>query len=261
MTKPRLLTFKRLRIAILLGVLAVVAGSTYYQVHAMANWSRPLIMTIYPINGTGTAAVAKYINNLKMDDFADLARFLDEEADAYNVTTTPLLNLRLGRELHSLPPAPPARQAGAFAIGKWSLDLRYWLYRHLSTFGLETRHIRMFVIYHGENNNKPLKHSFGLRKGLIGVVNAFALADQNAQNNVVIAHELLHTLGATDKYEHDGNPRFPEGYGDPRQDPLYPQEFAEIMAGRIAVSRNESEIPDSLDQTLIGEATAREIHW
>ena len=83
MTKPRLLTFKRLRIAILLGVLAVVAGSTYYQVHAMANWSRPLIMTIYPINGTGTAAVAKYINNLKMDDFADLARFLDEEAAAW----------------------------------------------------------------------------------------------------------------------------------------------------------------------------------
>jgi len=261
MTSKRLVTFKRLRIAILLGILATVAGSTWYQVHAMANWSRPLKMTLYPINGTGAATVAEYIRKLRVDDFADIARFLDEEADAYKVTTTPLVNLQLGPELHSLPPEPPARQEGIFAVGKWSLGLRYWLYQHLSTFGLETRHIRMLVIYHGENGNKPLKHSFGLRKGLVGVVNAFALPDQNAQNNVVIAHELLHTLGATDKYDREGNPRFPTGYGDPQQNPLFPQDFAEIMAGRIALSRNESAIPESLDQTLIGEETAREIRW
>ena len=28
------------------------------------------------------------------------------------------------------------------------------------------------------------------------------------------------------------SPRFPDGYGDPHQVPLYPQRFAEIMAGR-----------------------------
>ena len=261
MNKSRLVTFKRVRIAILLGILATVAGSTYYQMHAMANWSRPLTLTIYPINGSSTEPVAKYIGELRVEDFAGIARFLDEEADAFRVTTTPLVNIGLGQELHSLPPEPPSRQEGIFAIGKWSLGLRYWLYQNLSTFGLETRHIRMLVIYHGENGNKPLKHSFGLRKGLVGVVNAFALPEQNSQNNVVITHELLHTLGATDKYDRDGNPRFPGGYGDPQQDPLHPQEFAEIMAGRIAVSRNESVIPDSLDQTLIGEETAAEIRW
>ena len=55
----------------------------------------------------------------------------------------------------------------------------------------------------------------------------------NGANDMVMAHELLHTLGATDKYDPASDaPRFPEGYGDPRQVPLYPQQFAELMAGR-----------------------------
>ncbi len=261
MSKPRLITFKRVRIAILLGILAVVAGGTYYQTHAMANWTQPLKLTIYPINGPDTDEVAEYIDGLRVDNFAVIARFLDEEADAFEVTTTPLVIVNLAPEVFALPPSPPPQQAGAFAIGRWSLGLRYWLYKHVSTFGLETRHIRIFVIYHGENNNKPLKHSFGLQKGLVGVVNAFALPNQNAQNNIIITHELLHTLGASDKYDRNGNPRFPEGYGDPQQNPRHPQELAEIMAGRIALSENQASIPESLDHIVIGEQTAQEIHW
>ena len=56
----------------------------------------------------------------------------------------------------------------------------------------------------------------GLQKGLIGVVNAFASDEQAAQNNVVIAHELLHTVGATDKYDPRTNqPSHPDGYAEP----------------------------------------------
>ena len=46
-----------------------------------------------------------------------------------------------------------------------------------------------------------MAHSTGLQKGMLGVVNAFASADQEGSNAVVIAHELLHTFGATDKYD------------------------------------------------------------
>lgn len=261
MSKRRLITFKRVRITILLGILAVVAGGTYYQTHAMANWTRPLKLTIYPINGPDSDEVAEYINRLSLGDFSDIGRFLDEEADAFEVSTSPLVNIKLGPEVFALPPEPPSQQAGAFAIGRWSLELRYWLYKHLSSFGLETRHIRIFVIYHGKKNNKPLKHSFGLQKGLVGVVNAFAMSEQNAQNNIIVTHELLHTLGASDKYDHNGYPRFPEGFGDPQQNPRYPQQFAEIMAGRTALSENQASIPVSLDHIVIGEQTAQEIHW
>ena len=77
-----------------------------------------------------------------------------------------------------------------------------------------------------------------------------------------MAHEMLHTLGATDKYDPVNDaPRFPDGYGNPGQLPLYPQMFAELMAGRRMLSPNRWEQPDSLDQVVVGPATALEIRW
>jgi len=97
---------------------------------------------------------------------------------------------------------------------------------------------------------------------LVGVINAFASPAMAGSNNTIIAHELLHTLGATDKYDPATNlPRFPDGYADPEQHPRYPQEYAEIMGGRIPLTTSQAETPRSLAQTLIGQATAREIKW
>ena len=78
----------------------------------------------------------------------------------------------------------------------------------------------------------------------------------------MIAHELLHTLGATDKYNPANDaPRYPDGYGDPRQMPLYPQSTAEMMAGRRMLSATRWEQAASLDEVVIGPATALEIRW
>ena len=63
-------------------------------------------------------------------------------------------------------------------------------------------------------------------------------------NNVVIAHEILHTLGASDKYDPATRaPLFPIGYAEPEREPRFPQEFAEIMAGRYAMTRTPSKCP------------------
>ncbi len=95
----------------------------------------------------------------------------------------------------------------------------------------------MFVLYHDPALTPQVPHSLGLTKGLIGVVYAFAAPEMDGENDVVIAHELLHTVGASDKYLPGTDaPRFPDGYGDPDQVPLYPQQFAEIMAGRQMLS-------------------------
>ena len=78
----------------------------------------------------------------------------------------------------------------------------------------------------------------------------------------MIAHELLHTLGATDKYDPNGSlPLFPDGYADPQASPLLPQKRAEIMAGRIPISDTRAEIPADMTQVVIGAQTAREINW
>jgi hypothetical protein len=42
---------------------------------------------------------------------------------------------------------------------------------------------------------------------------------------------------------------------------LLPQAYAEIMAGRVPLSRTDADMPGSLNEALIGNKTAREINW
>ena len=105
-----------------------------------------------------------------------------------------------------------------------------------------------------------LEHSLGLQKGLIGVIHVFADAEQQRQNAVVIAHELLHTLGASDKYGEGGRPVYPDGYADPELPQSAPRREAEIMAGRYINAAGKLVMPASLEQCVIGSATAREIN-
>jgi len=77
----------------------------------------------------------------------------------------------------------------------------------------------------------------------------------------VVAHELLHTLGASDKYDATGRTRFPEGLPEPDRVPLFPQPGAEVMARNRVVSATEERPPASLDEIYVGRVTAREIGW
>ena len=89
---------------------------------------------------------------------------------------------------------------------------------------------------------------------------AYAKRGLQRTNNVVFTHELLHVLGATDKYVmNTGEPIFPEGYAAPDRTPLFPQTHAEIMGGRIPVDPQTSRMPGSLEQCRIGKITAEEI--
>ena len=65
-----------------------------------------------------------------------------------------------------------------------------------------------FAVYHDEA--VALDRSTALERGLIAVANLFATKTARGSNEVVLAHELLHTLGATDKYDPATNmPLFP----------------------------------------------------
>jgi hypothetical protein len=84
-----------------------------------------------------------------------------------------------------------------------------------------------------------------------------------AQSNyVIIAHEIMHTVGASDKYDpKSGQPIYPDGYAEPKLKPRYPQSKAEIMGGRIPLSQKDAQIPRSLKQVVVGQQTAIEIGW
>lgn len=252
--------FKTLRIAILLLVLAVVASTALQDRYRSTRWREPLYIAIYPIAADDSAVTAAYLAELDAERFKPIDGFFIREAERYRLDSQEPIKTRLRAPLQDRPPQRTA-DAGLFTTALWSLRLRYWAWResgHVS----EPEDIRIFVLYHDPALTPEVPHSLGLTKGLIGVVYAFAAHAMDGANDVVIAHELLHTLGASDKYT-PGNdaPSFPEGYGDPRQAPLYPQRTAELMAGRRMLSAAKWVQADNLDEVVIGPATALEIRW
>jgi hypothetical protein len=119
----------------------------------------------------------------------------------------------------------------------------------------------MFLVFHEARAGRVLPHSAGLAKGGLGVVHLFGRAASDDVNAVVLTHEVLHALGARDRYDAAGLPVPPDGLGDPGQAPLYPQARAEIMAGTIALSPTEARLPDGLGQCVVGPRTAAEVGW
>ena len=252
--------FKTLRIFALLLVLLVVALSSWQSRYRSRSWRAPLYVAIYPIAADDSPVTSRYLAALDADGFKPIDEFFVREAARYRLGEQQPVKTRLRSALHEFPPQR-ASTAGLLATAWWSLRLRFWAWR-VSGHAREPEDIRMFVLYHDPALTPRVPHSLGLAQGLIGVVYAFAVPDMNGSNNVVIAHEMLHTVGASDKYLPGSDaPRFPDGYGDPKQVPLYPQRTAEIMAGRRMLSATRWQQADSLDEVVLGPATALEIRW
>lgn len=252
--------FRKFRITLLLLILVFVALSSWLTKIRSTDWDRELWVVVYPISGDGSDASARYIEGLQRSVFSPIETFMQQEAQSYQLPLKEPVTVKLGNEVNELP--PPRPHTGNLAeIAWWSLKTRYWAWR-VNNFKGPANDIQLFVLYFDPEKYDVLDHSIGLQKGMIGIVNAFATRRMAAKNNVVIAHELLHTVGATDKYDFSTNlPLWPEGYALPDQQPLYPQLKAEIMAGRIPLSKTEADIPRSLFYTMIGPGTAREINW
>ncbi len=258
--RPRGGTFKALRVAILLSILLVVAVTTWQDRYLSTRWHDPLYVAIYPIAADDSPVTKAYLAALDGEQFKPIDRFFAREAERYHLDAREPIKTRLRPELNDRPPQR-APDAGLLATALWSLRLRYWAWR-VSGHVHDPEDIRIFVLYHDPALTPTVPHSLGLTKGLIGVVYAFAAPGMGGENDVVIAHELLHTVGATDKYNPaDDSPSFPDGYGDPAQVPLYPQRDAELMAGRRMLAPGKWEQAVSLDEVVIGPATALEIRW
>lgn len=252
--------FKTLRVGILLFILANVAIGAWLTKKRSTSWQRPLRVVVYPINADASAVSGDYIAGLNHEHWLPVETFLANQAQQFGLTQRQPVQLRLGPQVHSLPPLPPAR-GNPLQIGWWSLQLRYWSWRHDAVAGAKPD-VRLFALYHDPATTPRVAHSLGLEQGLIGVVNLYADRALSGSNQVVLTHELLHTVGAHDKYDlSNGEPLFPAGYADPQLQPRLPQQQAEIMAGKIPVADGKLLMPASLNQVLIGPETAREIRW
>lgn len=252
-------SFAAVRISLLLVILLfVVIVSTHQKVYSR-NWNQTLKVTVFPINGDGQPSTARYIDKLTDADFAQINRWGEREAKRHDLDLPTPFNVVLGDTIQAVPPSL-SEKANPIDTLLWGLRFRYWAWRNTPDSGSLTR-VRMFVVYVQGSKKKALQHSLGLQKGLMGLVYAFSDDRQTAQNNIVIAHELLHTVGASDKYSPYGNPQFPIGYAYPQRTPRHPQRSAEIMAGRIPITANSSYMAETLRSVIVNKYTAREINW
>ncbi|MBF7683731.1 hypothetical protein I2F27_10430 [Acinetobacter sp. B5B] len=248
--------WKKIRIAILLAILLVVAVNAWRDQNQ--NWNRPVVVLLHPVNADGTAETQAYIQQLQGAEFGRISHYLKQSAQQYGQNTHFIV--LLGRTLVVSPPEVPT-QGGMLQTVLWSLKFRYYAWQQ-KTSSDPTATVVLYLNYYSPKTRQRLLHSTALERGRIGSVNLFSDAQQSAQNDVVITHELLHAFGATDKYDlMTGQPIYPSGYAHPELQPRLPQHMAELMAGYIPVTSQQSKMPNDLEQTMIGQMSAKEIGW
>ena len=251
--------FKAIRISILLFILLFVALNSWLSQARSTDWNNSLWIKIYPVNADGSDVSAKYIAALNTDVFEQIEAFVAKDTERFGKTLDRPLRVELGLPVTEQPPAIDPN-SGVFGVMLWSLKMRWWASDVTDDQDRIEPDVRIFVRYHAPDYGFLLENSIGLQKGMVGVVNAYASRRNSGSNNVIIAHEFLHTLGATDKYElASGQPIAPDGLAEPDRSPLYPQRFAEIMGGRIALAKDDAVVPKSLKFALVGPLTAQEI--
>jgi len=252
--------FKAVRITVLLFILLIVGVNTWLAQARSTDWNNSLWVKVYPINADGSDLVQDYINGLGTDDFASIEAFIGREASRYGKGVGQPVRMELGQQITEQPPEID-QNPGAIDIMLWSMKLRWWASDEAGAQDHISPDVRIFVRYHRPDHEVLLENSVGLQKGMVGIVNGYASRRHRGANNVIIAHEFLHTLGATDKYDRaNGQPVAPDGLGEPDRSPLYPQRYAEIMGGRIALAEDDAVIPKGLKYAVIGPATASEIN-
>lgn len=249
-------TIQLLLLIILLLLLANVWSGRASEVW----WQRPIQVAIYPINADGHPLTQAYIEQLRAEHFADVEAFFIREAARYRLTLAQPVETRLAPQIHAAPPLVPDDPSIVDAVW-WSIRMRLWVWWHDTA--PDVADTRIFINYHLPRSAMDLpRHSLGLQRGQIGLVNGYAGIDYQARNNLIAVHELLHTVGASDKYDPATNqPLWPDGFANPTQTPLLPQTRAEIMGGRVQISPGWAVLPPDLDHVVIGAATAIEINW
>jgi hypothetical protein len=109
---------------------------------------------------------------------------------------------------------------------------------------------------------RAFAEGYAVAGGEVGVVAAALGREGDALlAATAIAHEALHTVGATDKYDAAGHAVAPRGLCAPDLQPPYPQARAELMVGEIPLSSGAGRLAERADELCVGPATAREIGW
>jgi hypothetical protein len=188
---------------------------------------------------------------------AEHARYTNQDMDYLRLEVHPL------QEQAIRPPQLTGGDGGWWALTRTSWNyLRYFdqLARDAGV-SRDDIGVQLFLIF-GPEDSDLAAHSRGSERGRTAV-SYVAVEERNpAYALVTLAHELGHTLGALDRYDIDTSLcSHPEGFIEPFAHPLYPQEFAELMAVDVPLGPGIEGEVHALDQVRIGHRSAAEMRW
>jgi hypothetical protein len=254
----------RIRLAILFAVLLMVAGYAArdaYVRRERTDWQRTLLVAVVVLEAEAVqdSALAAFSERLPL-----LQEKLALEARRYRP------NLALPFEFQQFGPIevrePPPQPGGDsfFDLGYHAFRLSRYLGQIDDHAGVASRAYdgRLYItVRPPKRGARAIVEGFSEQGGRIGNVTVELDDGMVDLALLVVAHELMHTLGATDKYDARGHAVVPHGLADPDQQPLYPQSHVEIMARNRPLALGQEVLPESLEELRVGSKTAREIGW
>lgn len=254
--------FQKVRVGVLLGVLAVVLLYAWHDVHGRRErvaWTRTLDVALVVLRRgrVDPAAVAR----LRARS-SDLATRLTAQMHRYRQGPAPFDFTVAGPVDVSAPP-PTASGDGIVELA----EHQYRLWRYLSAVddkaGVDpdAYDSRVYLVVAPPRGRRQMIEGESEEGGRVGVVSVDLGRNMVDFALFVATHELFHTLGASDRYDASGHARLPQGLGNPELVPLYPQRTAEVMARNVVLAPGHERPPDSLAELAVGRWTAREIGW
>ncbi len=254
--------FYKVRVGVLATILVGVALYAVRDVRsrrARKDWERTLSIALVIVNDGPLAPDAVPALRSRVPA---LEERLASEAERRGVRA-PFAFHVVGPVEHRVPPPAPSGDgiadlaAHALASYRWTSDVDAKTGESLSSYDS-----RIYLVAHAPvSEDRQVVEGVSEDGGRVGTVVVDLDASMADLALVVVAHELFHTLGATDKYDERGHARVPEGLAEPGRVPLYPQRFAEIMARNRPVGPAEEKVPIRIDEVAVGDLTAREIGW
>jgi hypothetical protein len=259
--------FFRLRVTLLLLVLAGVllwAGNDWWRRRERKTWKQPLRVALVlverqPLPGDASRDLASRAFELERRLNREYVRYAPgagRAADGFSIVVK--------GPVASQDDPPRVAEQDVWGLMRHSYALWQWTRRIDQRAAVEWRgyDARIYLVLRPAERELPaFVEGESEDGGRIGVALADIRPDMLDFALIVAAHELFHTLGASDKYDAQGRASFPDGFADPGQAPLYPQPGAEIMARNLPLSPTSERPPETLEELSIGPATAREIGW
>ncbi len=256
--------FYRIRVAVLLAVLGFVCLYAWADIRsrqARTTWERPVSVAVVLLEMGRVSP--QVVSEFKARAGALEDQLANERRRHRPGGSRPFSLSVFGPvSIAMRPPEPKSNELTALArhaFDEWSY-LRD-VHGRMNGFDAAGYDSRIYVVIKPARGGAQFVEGRSQQGGRIGVVDVDLNSEMVDFAWCVVAHELMHTLGASDKYSSSGQALVPQGLAEPDKRPRFPQSHVEIMARNRPLGSGRETQPEKLTELRVNRYTATEIGW